>query len=122
MERYRLVRLQLDCVAAGEASWRLCRLLKRNGRWRECLDIWAEESLSAQDLSRKVRALVELAKLYEHKLKKPADALDLALSAMTLASPQPSRFVTTLAALAGRIARLETRCFRLIPAAVKPTL
>ncbi|MGE3845096.1 MAG: ribonuclease H-like domain-containing protein [Vicinamibacterales bacterium] len=108
--RYVAARQASDGPASAEATWRLCRLLKRRGEWRECIALWETEAES-EDAARKIRALIELSKLAEHRMKDPPQALIFAQAAQQCIdlSRYPARFVETQAALARRLSRLKAR-------------
>jgi len=97
----------------GEAPARLTRLLEKQARWQECIPIWQVET-HCPDLSCRVHALSQLARLHERHMRPPAEALTLALEArdLILQSTQQRRFVRTLPALEKRIARLQTKVLR----------
>ena len=109
IEDYRAA-IALGRCANGEAPARLTRLLEKQARWQECIDIWQSER-DCPNLPCRVRALTQLAKLQERHLKAPAKALILATEAraLILNSNQQRRFVRTLPALQQRIARLQTK-------------
>jgi uncharacterized protein YprB with RNaseH-like and TPR domain len=96
----------------GEAAWRLARLLRRRGEWRAAAEVWRNEQKAAAGVTRTLRALVELAKLSEHRERDIAAALDLALAADALLQRDPSlarSLPRTTAALAHRLTRLQRR-------------
>ena len=97
----------------GQAPARLTRLLERQARWQECIAIWQAEQ-HCPDLSCRVHALSQLARLHERHMRAPAEALTLALEArdLILQSTQQRRFGRTLPALDKRIARLQTKLRR----------
>lgn len=111
--RYEAARLASGGPASGEATWRLCRLLKRRGQWRECIPLWELEA-DSEDVARRVRALVELSKLAEHRERKLAKALELAQAASQHIEHCrfPAKFVETKAALDRRLERLNQRISR----------
>jgi uncharacterized protein len=98
----------------GEAVWRLARLKRRLGDWQGCMELWQEERERAGSQTRLVRALIELAKLHEHRLGRPQEALDLSNLALARIQAAPSRltYIKTRPLLERRIARLQVRCLQ----------
>jgi len=66
------------------ALWRLARLYRRAGRWREATQLWQEEAHRGETLGRRVEALVELAKVEEHRRRDYAAAEALTRRALSL--------------------------------------
>jgi uncharacterized protein YprB with RNaseH-like and TPR domain len=96
----------------GEAAWRVARLLRREGDWLGAAAVWRAEREVPVGVTRRTRALVELAKLAEHRERNSARALELALAADALLARDPSlarSLPRTTAALAHRIERLQRR-------------
>ena len=94
----------------GEAVWRLARLVQRNGDWRRCLALWEEERHATQSQTRSVRALIELAKMHEHRLHSAERALTLANLALECVQAAPgATYARTRPMLERRIARLRER-------------
>jgi uncharacterized protein YprB with RNaseH-like and TPR domain len=94
----------------GEAVWRLARLIRRAGDWRRCLALWEEERQATQAETRHVRALIELAKLYEHRLRCGEPALALANMALECVQNAPhATYARTRPQLERRISRLQER-------------
>jgi uncharacterized protein len=95
----------------AEAVWRLCRLVRRGGEWRRCYELWEAELSATTAIRRRIRALIELAKLDEHRRDDVAKALERARLALALldAAGLQSQLLLTRSQLVHRLARLERR-------------
>jgi tetratricopeptide (TPR) repeat protein len=75
----RLERAVLYCRDAAEEhalSMHAANALKREGRWRDAVDIWAERVKLLSDPAMRAEPCVELAKYYEHQVKDFGKALE----------------------------------------------
>ena len=95
----------------GEAILRLTRGLMRSGDWRQSLDLWRRELENTSRTSRRIRACIELSKLYEHRLRAPHEAMRLCRQGIELIDASPSRrsFEVSRDELERRLQRVETR-------------
>ncbi|MGE3985089.1 MAG: ribonuclease H-like domain-containing protein [Dehalococcoidia bacterium] len=110
IEQYRRV-LAIDTrtEVGGEAAVRLGRLLRRRDGWRVSLDHWLQEADGTSSAIRRVRAHLELAKLYEHRAGDVCTALHHAELARDLISSASLHgfFSLTGPSLEQRILRLH---------------
>ena len=95
------------------AIWRLARLYRRAGRWEEAARLWQEEAQRGETLGRRVEALVELAKVEEHRRRDYAAAEALTRRALSLVEVASLRDGSGPAALSLRPEALMHRLSRL---------
>ena len=104
-------RLSPGGEAGASAVERLARIHRRLGRWEEAERLWWEEEERSPAPGRRLRGLVESAKLAEHRRRDYAAASALTQRALTLLEVQSLR--GSGPALAGQRAALEHRLRRL---------
>ncbi len=84
----RLYAAALEGGIEGEANavalWRLARLYRRAGRWRDAARLWRQEARDGGTPGRRIEALIELAKLEEHRRRDYAAAEALTRRALSL--------------------------------------
>lgn len=113
-----LLRAALRRTTAGErrARWLadLSRLCKRQGQWGRSVEWWQQLVLEGPN---PIEAAVELAKVYEWHLARPALALEWARWALRQAEELPpgSHREHLIQELCHRIDRLERRCGAYLP-------
>jgi uncharacterized protein len=98
----------------GEAILRLTHTLMAVEAWQECVELWRRELAQTNRVSRRVRACIELAKLYERQMHDPVGARRLCVEGLAAIeqAPSPRSFVRSMEDLETRIARLEARVSR----------
>ncbi len=115
IEQYRRV-LAIDSrtEVGGDAAVRLGRLLRRREGWRVSLEHWLQEVALTSSPIRRVRAHLELAKIYEHRAGDVCAALDHAEQARDLIGEASLHgfFAVTGPALEQRILRLHRKVAR----------
>jgi hypothetical protein len=115
-ESVKLYEVALDGGADGEgralALRRLARLYRRLGRWEDAARLWHEEAESGGAPHRRLEALIELAKLEEHRRRDYAAAEAVARRALSLVELLTLRGGGRTAPSLGREA-LEHRLWRL---------
>lgn len=102
----------LDGGLRTYARRRLARLHRRQGRWEDAARLWQEEAGDGGAADRRLEALVELAKLEEHRRRDYAAAEALARRALSLLEVVSVKDGSGGACLAQREA-LEHRLWRL---------
>ncbi len=110
-----VLRRRAPAVVRARALRDLGLMLRQRGEWGASVEAWQQLALEHPD---DVQPAVELAKVYEWHLERPALALAWARQALARAERMPPspRRERTLAELCHRIARLERRtAWRLYP-------
>jgi hypothetical protein len=90
---------------------RLARLRRRQDGWRPALELWRLELDLTTSTIRRIRARIELAKLYEHRTKQIELALGHSSTALDEIQTANLRgfFALTIPALEKRILRLTPK-------------
>ena len=110
-EYERVVNLDPKTAVGGEAVRLLDRIWRKQHEWSRCVELWESELGRTTSSKRVVRAHIELAKLYERRMKQAAMALEHAEQAVLLidGSGFGRFFALSRPALEKQIIRLQAR-------------